>query len=614
MISNGDSQLPVKHASKGRTTDVAPLTAKAVALFLKAFAVFSVVVAMSFAAASAANAETRSLKLYFVHTGEKAVITFKRNGKYDPEGLAKLNRFLRDWRRNEPRKMDPRLFDLIWTVYQKTGSSEYINVLCGYRSPGTNEMLRTRSRHTGVAKESQHIQGKAMDFYIPGVPLEHLREIGLKQQEGGVGYYPTSGSPFVHMDVGGVRAWPRASREVLARLFPDGKTIHLPPDGKPMPGYESAMADYKRRMAAEDAQVASIGGYSSKRRNLFQMLFGGGDEDEEPDTIAADDAPSAPAAKTPPAAPAVQVATATPPKQTFIENAPPAAAPAAEQVAINAPIPASRPALALQPDNGDIQTAQASVARNSATDALATVVNDNSDPAQQVASLDGMKIPVPELLAERRSPGDAQPDASVPLPGSRPDYQVAFAEPDMGRPIAVPQPSPQAQTASNDKSDELAQMLQRMAANGDMNAPGAAKQPDQTASAPPAPSPNAAPQPPQQQVAMLTPADSAATPPTPVVRSLAPIPAQKSGPVDAAASDKPKKGGRPTAPSAPAVPAGKLTDKALLKWALAGNRLASARRPVQAPDFNSAKLTEAPKDPPAGNFEARTANIDPARF
>ncbi len=246
---------------------------------VRGIAALTLAVGLTAAVAGAAQAETRSLKLYFVHTGERATITFKRNGKFDADGLAKLNRFLRDWRRNEPTKMDPRLFDLIWSVYQKSGSSDYINVLCGYRAPGTNEMLRNRSRQTGVAKESQHILGKAMDFYIPGVPLERLREIGLKLQMGGVGYYPSSGSPFVHMDVGGVRAWPRASRDTLVRLFPDGKTIHIPPDGKPLPGYEAAMADYKRRLGSNNIEIASSGG---GRKNLFQMLFGGGDEDESP--------------------------------------------------------------------------------------------------------------------------------------------------------------------------------------------------------------------------------------------------------------------------------------------------------------------------------------------
>ena len=122
--------------------------------------------------------------------------------------------------------MDPRLFDLIWEAYRTAGANDYIHVVCGYRSPQTNSMLRSRSK--GVAKKSQHMLGKAMDFYIPDVKLKRLREIGLKMQGGGVGYYPTSGSPFVHFDVGNVRHWPKMSRSELIALFPDGKTLHVP--------------------------------------------------------------------------------------------------------------------------------------------------------------------------------------------------------------------------------------------------------------------------------------------------------------------------------------------------------------------------------------------------
>ncbi|MGH6810217.1 MAG: DUF882 domain-containing protein, partial [Ensifer adhaerens] len=239
-----------------------------------------------------AAGQTRTLKLYFIHTQEKAQITYKRNGRYDAKGLQQINRFLRDWRRNEPTKMDPRLLDLVWEVYTKSGSRDYIHVVSAYRSPSTNGMLRSRSK--GVAKKSQHMLGKAMDFYIPDVKLKTVREIGMKFQVGGVGYYPTSGSPFVHMDVGGVRAWPRMTRNELARLFPDGKTMHVPSDGKPLPGYNQAVADYKRRVGASAIEVAGGGAKAGdaeggkRRGNLFAMLFGGGgDEDEEPSAIAA---------------------------------------------------------------------------------------------------------------------------------------------------------------------------------------------------------------------------------------------------------------------------------------------------------------------------------------
>ncbi len=210
-----------------------------------------------FGSASLAEAQDRSLKLYFVHTGERATITYKRNGRFDPAGLAKINRLLRDWRRNENARMDPRLLDIVWQLYDRTNARDFIHVVSAYRSPATNAMLRGRSRTTGVAKKSQHMLGKAMDFYIPGVKLSTLRGLAMQMQAGGVGYYPTSGSPFVHVDVGSVRAWPRMARQELAKLFPNGRTLHLPPDGKPLPGYDVALADYKRRVGPQSIQLAS---------------------------------------------------------------------------------------------------------------------------------------------------------------------------------------------------------------------------------------------------------------------------------------------------------------------------------------------------------------------
>lgn len=206
---------------------------------------FTAIFGLDLSISGAAQAQTKSLKLYYTHTKERAKITFKKNGRYDRAGLKKLNNFLRDWRQNEPINMDPRLFDLLWEAYRQSGAKNYIHVVSAYRSPKTNEMLRkTRG---GQAKKSQHMVGRAIDFYIPGVKISKLREIGMKLQGGGVGYYPKSASPFVHLDVGSVRAWPRMSRSQLVKLFPNGKTLHLPTDGKPLPGYRTALAEYKRR-------------------------------------------------------------------------------------------------------------------------------------------------------------------------------------------------------------------------------------------------------------------------------------------------------------------------------------------------------------------------------
>jgi uncharacterized protein YcbK (DUF882 family) len=185
----------------------------------------------------------RTLKLYFGHTKERGEFTFKRNGRYDKAELKRINHLLRDWRKNEDANLDPKLLDLVWSIYKEAGGRDYIHVVSAYRSLKTNNMLRSRSK--GVAKTSQHTAGKAMDFYIPGVPLAKLRATAMKFQGGGVGYYPTSGSPFVHVDTGSVRSWPRMTRKQLLALFPNGETLYLPADGKPLPGYERAVARRK---------------------------------------------------------------------------------------------------------------------------------------------------------------------------------------------------------------------------------------------------------------------------------------------------------------------------------------------------------------------------------
>jgi len=171
-----------------------------------------------------ANGDTRTLTFRHSHREEESAltVTFKRDGKYDDDGLAKLNHFLRDWRNDKQTQMDPHLFDILWEVYREVGATEPIHIISSYRSPETNAMLRARS--SGVARFSQHMLGKAMDFYIPGVPLEELRYAGLRLQRGGVGFYPSSGSPFVHLDTGSVRHWPRMAPDMLARVMSTAKS------------------------------------------------------------------------------------------------------------------------------------------------------------------------------------------------------------------------------------------------------------------------------------------------------------------------------------------------------------------------------------------------------
>jgi uncharacterized protein YcbK (DUF882 family) len=214
-----------------------------------------------------ANGDTRTLNLYHSHTGESINATFRVNGIYDAAVLEKLNYFLRDWRNNDTTRMDPRLFDVVWEVYRTAGASQPIVIFSAYRSPETNAMLRRRS--SGVAEYSQHMAGKAMDTTMPGMSMQRIREIGMQLQRGGVGYYP--GSNFVHLDVGNVRSWPRMSYDQLARLFPDGKSVHLASNGQALSRYEEARAELASRggIAIAMPQAPNVGGF-------FSWLFGGG--------------------------------------------------------------------------------------------------------------------------------------------------------------------------------------------------------------------------------------------------------------------------------------------------------------------------------------------------
>jgi uncharacterized protein YcbK (DUF882 family) len=242
---------------------------------------------------ASANGDTRTISLHHVHTEEDITITYKRDGRYDEEALKRLDYFLRDWRKDEAIHMDPRLFDVIWEVSREVGGDKVISVVCGYRSPSTNAMLRRRS--SGVAEFSQHMLGKAMDFYVPGAPLDQLRDAGLRLQRGGVGYYPSSGSPFVHLDVGSVRHWPPMTHDQLARVFPNGRTVHIPSDGHPLPGYALALADIEKRGSSPPSQsslnaaqaagidIASAGAGAVHKKSLLAALF---HLDEEEDDVA----------------------------------------------------------------------------------------------------------------------------------------------------------------------------------------------------------------------------------------------------------------------------------------------------------------------------------------
>ena len=179
-----------------------------------------------------AQSGERSLSIYNIHTKETVTATFKRGGKYLEPGLEKLSHAMRDHRRNEAAKMDPGLIDLLWDVHHELGSKEPIHLISGYRSRESNEQLRKTVG--GQASESRHILGQAADVHFPDVPVKNLRYSALIREKGGVGYYPTSAIPFVHLDTDRVRSWPRLPRYELALLFPSGSTQHQPADGGPI--------------------------------------------------------------------------------------------------------------------------------------------------------------------------------------------------------------------------------------------------------------------------------------------------------------------------------------------------------------------------------------------
>jgi uncharacterized protein YcbK (DUF882 family) len=172
---------------------------------------------------ASAGGETRTLSLYHVHTKESLTITYKVNGRYIPSALEKINYLLRDWRRKEVIRIDPKTIDLMWELHADLGSTRPVHIICGYRSPTTNAFLKRIGRN--VAKKSQHMVGKAIDLYFPDVPTEKIRDSALVRQVGGVGYY-RGANGFVHIDSGKVRMWPRLPPMQVAKIFRDyRKTI-----------------------------------------------------------------------------------------------------------------------------------------------------------------------------------------------------------------------------------------------------------------------------------------------------------------------------------------------------------------------------------------------------
>jgi uncharacterized protein YcbK (DUF882 family) len=193
--------------------------------FFSSFALFAVATACLFGsgmreskaiepttpAASVLAGQKYELKLHHLHTGEDLDVVYRIGDTYIPSAMAQLNHFLRDHRTQDASHYDPKEFDLLHSLMDKLGKNgSVIDVVCGYRTPWSNNFLRTRGGTaapavTGVAEHSQHMLAKAIDIRVPGVSTAKLRDTALSLHDGGVGYYPVS--QFVHVDVGPVRQW-----------------------------------------------------------------------------------------------------------------------------------------------------------------------------------------------------------------------------------------------------------------------------------------------------------------------------------------------------------------------------------------------------------------------
>ena len=168
-----------------------------------ACAMLALPLATSFAQAKILQPAERKLAFHNLHTGERVQSVYWAEGQYIPEALQSIRNVLRDHRTGDLHAMDTELFNLLHLLHSKMHSNQEFHVISAYRSPKTNAMLAGRS--DGVAKQSWHTQGKAIDIRLPGHQLSDLRAAALSLKAGGVGYYPNS--DFIHIDTGNVRSW-----------------------------------------------------------------------------------------------------------------------------------------------------------------------------------------------------------------------------------------------------------------------------------------------------------------------------------------------------------------------------------------------------------------------
>lgn len=171
--------------------------------FLRLGALSAAAMLASPAVATIRAVPERRLRFLNTHTGEKLAATYWAEGDYVESELHDIDTVLRDHRSGDIHRIDTDLLDLLYVLQTTVGSQRTFEVISGYRSPATNASLRSRS--SGVAKRSYHMQGKAIDIRLPGCDLKRLHTAALSLKAGGVGYYPDSG--FIHVDVGPRRSW-----------------------------------------------------------------------------------------------------------------------------------------------------------------------------------------------------------------------------------------------------------------------------------------------------------------------------------------------------------------------------------------------------------------------
>ncbi len=155
-------------------------------------------------AEAALRAPPRQLSLLNLHTGERVKAEYWAKGRYQRDGMREINRLLRDHRTGAVHPIDPKLLDLLHALSRRIGGRGPVHIISGYRSPETNAWLRENDG-SGVAQQSYHMLGKAIDLRVPGLPLRALHRAALGLRGGGVGYYPDSN--FLHIDVGPLRRW-----------------------------------------------------------------------------------------------------------------------------------------------------------------------------------------------------------------------------------------------------------------------------------------------------------------------------------------------------------------------------------------------------------------------